>query len=86
VRFLPTWDAALLVHARRTGILSEEHRAFVFDTRMPPSYPTFLVDGRVAGTWKYTDGRIELQSFEKISREARRELADESERLLALYA
>lgn len=26
VRFLPTWDATLLVHARRTGILPEEHR------------------------------------------------------------
>lgn len=26
VRFLPTWDATLLVHARRTGILPEEYR------------------------------------------------------------
>ena len=25
-RFLPVWDATLLVHARRTGILPEEHR------------------------------------------------------------
>ena len=25
VRFLPVWDATLLVHARRAGILSEEH-------------------------------------------------------------
>ena len=27
VRFLPTWDATLLVHARRTGILAEERPA-----------------------------------------------------------
>ena len=26
VRFLPTWDATLLVHPRRTGILPEENR------------------------------------------------------------
>src|SRR6185295_7381064 len=33
VRFLPTWDATLLVHARRTQILPEEHRSRVFNTR-----------------------------------------------------
>ena len=30
VRFLPAWDATLLVHARRTRILPEEHRPRVF--------------------------------------------------------
>ena len=52
VRFLPTWDAVLLVHARRSGILPEEYRPRVFSTRMPQSIGTFLVDGSVAGTWK----------------------------------
>jgi hypothetical protein len=33
VRFLPTWDAALLVHARRTQILPERFRPLVFSTR-----------------------------------------------------
>ena len=33
VRFLPTWDATLLVHARRTRILPEEHRPRIFNTR-----------------------------------------------------
>src|SRR5205814_1037106 len=56
VRFLPVWDAALLVHARRTGILAEEHRPKVFNSRTPQSVNTFLVDGRVAGTWRH-DGR-----------------------------
>ena len=37
VRFLPTWDAALLVHARRTQILPEEHRPKIFNTKMPQS-------------------------------------------------
>src|SRR5262249_41406742 len=51
VRFLPTWDASLLVHARRTGILPEEHRPKVFNAKTPQSVPTFMVDGRVARTW-----------------------------------
>ena len=52
VRFLPTWDATLLVHARRTQILPERFRPMVFDTKTPHSVPTFLVDGQVAGTWR----------------------------------
>ena len=57
VRFLPTWDAILLVHARRTGVLPEPYRPIVFSTKNPPSVPTFLVDGAVAGTWRYERGR-----------------------------
>ena len=60
VRFLSNWDAALLVHARRTGILPEEHRPKIFHTRAPQSFPTFLVDGAVAGTWKFVDGRVDV--------------------------
>ena len=55
VRFLPWWDAVLLVHARRTGIMPEEYRPIVFATKNPPSVPTFLVDGRVAGAWRYDE-------------------------------
>ena len=56
VRFLPTWDAVLLVHARRAGVLPEQYRPRIFSTKMPQSVGTFLVDGAVAGTWRY-DGR-----------------------------
>ena len=35
VRFLPTWDATLLVHARRTRLLPEAYRSRVFATTMP---------------------------------------------------
>ena len=62
VRFLPTWDATLLVHARRTGVLPEEHRPRIFHTKAPQSFPTFLVDGAVAGTWRYEQGGIELDA------------------------
>ena len=85
VRFLPTWDAVLLVHARRTGILPEKYRPLVFNTKNPPSVPTFLVDGAVAGTWKYDAGRIELAPFERLDRSVLRVLREESERLAAFH-
>lgn len=86
VRFLPTWDATLLVHARRTQILPERYRSLVFDTKTPRSVSTFLVDGAVAGTWRYETDRVRLNPFHRLSRVSRRELEDESERLAAFHA
>ena len=86
VRFLPTWDAMLLVHARRTGILDEAYRKIIFSTKVPPSFPTFLVDGRVVGTWKHVGGRIVAEELEPIQKAARRELNAEAERLAAFHA
>ncbi len=86
VRFLPNWDATLLVHARRTGILPEEHRTKVFSTKTPQSIPTFLVDGRVAGTWSHEKGRVRTKPFGRLDAAARRELREEGERLAELYA
>ncbi len=73
----------MLVHARRTGILPEEYRPVVFDNKNPPSVPTFLVDGRVAGAWRYDDGRIELEPYERLSPAVLRELHAEGVRLAA---
>jgi Winged helix DNA-binding domain len=85
-RFLPVWDATLLVHARRTQILPEEYRPFVFNTKTPHSVNTFLVDGQVAGTWRYERGKVELEPFAPLPRAARRELEDEAKRLAAFHA
>ncbi|HSK15049.1 MAG TPA: winged helix DNA-binding domain-containing protein, partial [Gaiellaceae bacterium] len=85
VRFLPTWDATLLAHARRTGILPEEHRPRVFSTRTPQSVATFLVDGAVAGTWRPERGRIAVEPFGRLSRVARREVEEEAERLAVFH-
>ncbi len=85
VRFLPTWDSTLLVHARRTGILPEEYRARVFNTKTPQSKPTFTVDGAVAGTWRYEKGRVELEPFHRLDRGARAALEAEAERLRGFY-
>jgi hypothetical protein len=86
VRFLPTYDATLLVHARRTLILPEEHRPRVFHTRLPQSVPTFLVDGAVAGSWRFADGRVELEPFEPLDDDTRRLVDDEADRLAAFHA
>ena len=86
VRFLPTWDATLLVHARRAGVLREEHRPKVFNTKTPQSVPTFLVDGQVAGTWRYEKGRVRIEPFGRLSGSVRKEINEESERLAALHA
>jgi hypothetical protein len=85
VRFLPTWDASLLVHTRRTGILPEAHRPKVFNAKTPQSVPTFLVDGRVAGTWRYEKGKVRTKAFGKLDAVAKRELGVEAERLAELH-
>jgi hypothetical protein len=83
VRLLPTWDAVLLIHARRTGVMPEEYRPIVFGAANPPSVPTFLVDGRVAGAWRLEGGGIRLEPSERLSRATRAELLAEGERLAA---
>jgi winged helix DNA-binding protein len=84
-RFLPAWDATLLAHARRTGILPEQHRSKVFNTKTPQSVPTLLVDGCVAGTWRYEKGKVITEPFGRLDSAVRRELHGESERLAELY-
>jgi hypothetical protein len=86
VRFLPHWDATLLVHARRALILPEEYRPRIFHTKMPQSIGTFLVDGSVAGTWRYADGRVQVEPFEPLPRHVQRDLDKETEALGAFHS
>ena len=86
VRFLPVWDATLLVHARRTGILPEEHRSKLFNVKTPHSMNTFLVDGQVAGSWRYDKGKVELEPFGRLARSDLRALRGEADRLAAFHA
>jgi DNA glycosylase AlkZ-like len=86
VRFLPIWDATLLAHARRTGILPEVHRPKVFNIKTPQSVSTFLVDGVVAGTWKYEKGRVKTEPFGRLGAATRREVKAEADRLAELHA
>jgi hypothetical protein len=81
VRFLPTWDATLLAHARRAAVLPEEHRSRIFNTKMPQSVPTFLVDGAVAGIWRHDGAKIDLEPFGGLDRTTTRALREEAARL-----
>jgi hypothetical protein len=85
VRFLPHWDANLLVHARRTQILAERHRPLVFSTRNPFSVGTFLVDGTVAGAWSIQKGRIVLEPYERLTKTVRQEVDEVAERLASFH-
>jgi hypothetical protein len=85
-RFLPVWDATLLVHARRTEILPEAHRPRIFSTRTPHSVNTFLVDGQVAGTWRHEDGEIRLAPFGQLAATDQRAVEEEAHGLALLHA
>jgi hypothetical protein len=86
VRFIATWDAMLLVHARRTQVLPEAYRPRIFNTKTPHSFPTFLIDGQVAGTWRHEGGAIKLEPYRPLSARERRELGQEAGRLAAFMS
>ena len=89
VRFLPHWDATLLVHCRRTLILPEEYRAAIFNSKAPHSFATFLVDGTVAGTWRVersaARATVVIEPFERLPRGAAGELQMEGKGLALLH-
>ena len=87
VRFLGQWEAVLLVHARRAQVLPEEHRKKVFAVTMPQSVPTFLVDGQVAGTWRFDKaaGAVTCEPFAPLPDTAAAEVAAEAERLAEFH-
>ncbi len=85
VRFLPTWDAMLLVHARRTGVIPETYRPMIFHTTMPPSYPTVLVDGQVAATWRWDDDEVRVEALRPLLPHERHAIDEEGERLAAFH-
>ncbi|HEX5451963.1 MAG TPA: winged helix DNA-binding domain-containing protein [Candidatus Limnocylindrales bacterium] len=85
VRFLAVWDPILLVHLRRTQVLPEALRPLLFNTRTPQSANAFLVDGQVAGSWRFEDDRIAMMFFRDVIPLERRELEAEAERLGAFH-
>jgi hypothetical protein len=86
VRFLPHWEAILLVHARRSDVLPEAYRQRVFSSRNPFSVGTYLVDGRVAGAWSLRDGQVVLEAFGPVSTAIQREVERERQALEAFHA
>ncbi len=85
VRFLPTWEALLLVHARRTLVLPEEHRTRIFSSRNPFSVGTVLVGGQVAATWTARDGVVRVEPLRPLDLAERDALEEERSALEAFH-
>jgi hypothetical protein len=89
VRFIPHWDATLLVHVRRTQILPERFRERIFHVKTPHSFATFTVDGGVAGTWRVDRSErkatLLIEPFEPLPRGVRRELEAEGAGLVRFH-
>ncbi len=77
-RLLAPFDNVLLAHADRSRIISRQHRALLSRDRLMRA---FLLDGRVAGTWSVSGGRLELAPFARLAAAERRALITEAERL-----
>ena len=89
-RFLARFDAAILGHAapERTRILPEAFRKqVIFSAEV---WPTFLVDGMVAGRWTIAarpkEAVLELKPFKRLGRADRATLVAEGEKLVRFYS
>ena len=89
-RFLARFDAAILGHdaPERTRILPEAYRkAVIFAAEV---WPTFLVDGMVAGRWTIAarpkEAVLELKPFKPLRRADRAALIEEGEQLARFYS
>ena len=88
-RLLPMWDGLLLGHADRTRVIDPAHRSRIVAAN-GDTYPTFLVDGRVAGLW-WTRAtprgpEIELEPFGRLAPEDRVGLESEAAALAQFLA
>ncbi|HEX2150206.1 MAG TPA: crosslink repair DNA glycosylase YcaQ family protein, partial [Actinomycetota bacterium] len=84
-RFLPEFDNVLLSYSNRTRIIAGEHRKAVFVPVLRVR-PTFLVDGFVAGTWRFEKAKgkasVTIEPFGPLSTNSRQALLEEGERLV----
>ena len=89
VRFIADFDNLILAHADRTRIIADEHRPRVV-TKNLLVRATFLVDGRVAGTWALAGTRraaeIQLEPFAPVPARTRAELQAEGGELARFLA
>ena len=85
VRFLPEWDHLILALDERARVLPPDVASVVIK-KNGDVLPTFLVDGVVAGLWRYEEGKVKTEPFAPLPRAARRELEDEGRRLAAFLA
>jgi hypothetical protein len=84
VRFLPEYDSVMIAHSDRSRIVDDKFRK-VLITKNLIVPATFLVDGRIAGTWKLERKRsaatLTLAPFVGITKAAKAALQEEGEAL-----
>ena len=84
VRFLPEFDNVLSGHKDRLRFIADEHRPKVYLPALRVA-PTILIDGFVAGVWKFESAKrsasLIVEPFGAITAETRRELLAEGEQL-----
>lgn len=85
IRFLPEFDNLLLSHSKRTRVLADAHRKKVYLPGLRVA-ATFLIDGFVAGVWKIEKKKgiatIMIEPFAPLSKQDRKALEEEGERLV----
>jgi hypothetical protein len=89
VRYLPSYDNALLGHADRSRIVTEEHRRATMSANGVGAAAA-LVDGRMRALWTLERGkgsaRLRVEALDALSAAEGRALEAEGERLLAFLA
>jgi hypothetical protein len=90
VRFLPSFDSAILAHRDRRRIIPAEYHAAVIRDVNATTMQTFLVDGFVAGGWTVeranTSATLVVAPFAPLPRAVRHELREEAGRLVRFVA
>lgn len=89
VRLLPEFDALVLGYADRDRFAPREHQSKITSKNLQVA-AVFLVDGMAAGTWKIEgtkkSPKVAITPWGKLSKDARREVDAEADRLLAWLA
>lgn len=84
-RLLGMWDSVLLAYADRSRLIPDDVRSHVI-RRNGDVLPTLLVDGRVAGVWRATEGGIEAGALRALTDDQWADLAGEAYTLTAFLA
>lgn len=90
VRFVPEYDNLLIGHDDRSRVIAHAYRASNSDRAN--EYRAFLVDGFVAGTWKYAAPRngnpaaLTLSPFRALDSAEESDVGEEARRLLDFLA
>ena len=84
VRFLPEYDSVMIAHSDRARIVDDKfRRVLITKNLIVPA--TFLVDGRIAGTWKLERKKaaatLTLTPFIQLKKAAKAALEEEGDKL-----